>query len=174
MLSKVQQEWLQHLSDIKPVKVVLYNPKSKDIFISQKAQLKTLLGGEFEIVHMGATALGISGKGDVDIYIPVEEAQFDSTMIKLQTVLGYPGSHYHLERVRWNLVVDNIEVEILLMNKKNETWVKMVAFETYLRTHPEALNSYQKLKEEAEGQSTREYYRRKLIFMNEVLEKVKA
>jgi len=42
----------------------------------------------------------------------------------------------------------------------------------YLKENPEALERYRKLKEEAAGVNTGEYYRRKIEFINEILSKV--
>ncbi len=50
--------------------------------------------------------------------------------------------------------------------------VAPLKFENYLKEHPQALEEYRKLKELGDGLSTREYYRRKIEFINDILEKV--
>ncbi len=169
MLTDADITWLNHLSDDNQVQIVPYNPKSKEIFQIQKAELQNILGQGFDVLHRGATSMGISGKGDIDIYIPVSAEQFNETLDVLKEHLGEPGSHYPLERVRWNRLVDNFDVEVFLINEQAEGWLKSEKFENYLKTHAEALEAYRKLKEESAGLSTRAYYRRKIEFMNDIL-----
>jgi GrpB-like predicted nucleotidyltransferase (UPF0157 family) len=125
------------------------------------------------VLHKGATAWGISGKGDVDIYIPVAVEQFDGCFERLRPVLGEPGSHYPHERVRWNRQVDGLEVEIFLVNQDAEFYRNNVAFWDYIEAHPDALAKYSRIKEEAGGTSTREYYTRKAIFITAILQSVR-
>ncbi len=174
MLSQKDIDWLNHLSDTNQVKIVPYNPKVKDIFANQKVEIEKILGQNVSVHHRGATSLGISGKGDIDIYIPVSSEEFDKYLDILKKHLGEPGSHYHHERVRWNKESEGFEIEIFLMNESHQDWLKGVAFEDYLLNHPEDLEKYRKLKEEAGGVSTREYYRRKIEFINSILDRIKT
>lgn len=173
MLTQKQEEWLNHLSDTNKVKILPYNPKVKDIFEVEKEEIQSILGKDVEVVHRGASNMGISGKGDLDLYIPVKVADFDIYLNKLVKSFGKPGSLYPSERARWNKEVDNIEVEIFLINKEHPAWIESSIFENYLKTHSEALEEYRIIKEKAEGVSTREYYRIKLEFMNKILELAK-
>lgn len=169
MLAEEQISWLNKLSDKNKVKIVPYNPKFKEIFRQQQTEIQSILGLDVVVLHKGASALGISGKGDVDIYIPIEVENFDSYFGKLKEVLGEPGSHYPLERVRWNRHIDDIEVEIFLVNQDAEFFRDSLKFWNHLETHPDVLDEYRQIKEEAEGTSTREYYTRKVIFINKIM-----
>src|SRR3990167_6273410 len=102
MLTKQQENWLNHLSDTNKVKIIPYNPRVKEVFKQQRAELQKVLVEDAQILHKGASAWEISGKGDVDIYIPIEVENFDNYFDRLKQMLGEPGSHYHHERVRWN------------------------------------------------------------------------
>jgi GrpB-like predicted nucleotidyltransferase (UPF0157 family) len=46
-------------------------------------------------------------------------------------------------------------------------------FEEYLKNYPDELERYRVLKEESNGKTMREYYRRKIEFINEILIKTK-
>lgn len=173
MLTKQQRDWLNHLSDTNKVKIISYNPKVKEVFNQQKLKLQKILGGNAIILHKGASAWGISGKGDVDIYIPIEVEKFDAYFELLKEKLGEPGSHYHSERARWNRNITDIEVEIFLVNKDAEFYKESERFWSYIEIHPEVLDEYRIIKEKAEGLSTREYYTKKVIFINQVMSKIK-
>jgi hypothetical protein len=58
-----------------------------------------------------------------------------------------------------------------LINQEHESWNSLLRFEGYLRSHAEALDNYRKLKEAGKGLTVREYYRRKLEFINDTLAK---
>jgi GrpB-like predicted nucleotidyltransferase (UPF0157 family) len=66
--------------------------------------------------------------------------------------------------------VSSIEVEIFLVNQDAASWKDSLVFWDYIKSHPETLEEYRKIKEEAEGTSTREYYTRKTEFINKALE----
>lgn len=170
MLSQKQKDWLNHLSDTDKVKITPYSPKVKGVFKKLKLELKRILGEDSVILHEGASAWGISGKGDVDIYIPVPVKEFNNTYEKLKAFLGEPGSYYQDERVRWNKEVDSTEVEIFLVNHEANFWKDSIIFWKYIKSNPEALEEYRIVKEEAGGTSTREYYTRKTEFINKILE----
>lgn len=170
MLSQKQKDWLNHLSDTNKVKVIPYDPKVKEIFIKQKKEIQDILGENSVVLHEGASAWGISGKGDIDIYIPVPVTEFNDTFEKLKASLGEPGSFYQDERVRWNRELENTEVEIFLVNQDATFWKDSIIFWDYIKSHPKTLEEYKVIKEKAEGTSTREYYTRKTEFINKTLE----
>jgi GrpB-like predicted nucleotidyltransferase (UPF0157 family) len=66
--------------------------------------------------------------------------------------------------------VDNTKVEVFVINNKSKSWLDGIKFEECLRNNPELLNAYKKLKESGDGLSTRKYYRRKIEFINSILE----
>jgi len=75
--------------------------------------------GNVRVSLRGSTLLGISGQGEVDLYIPVAKKNFNSCLKKLTKYLGNPGSVYELRRVRFVKYIDDIKVEIFLINKNS-------------------------------------------------------
>jgi GrpB-like predicted nucleotidyltransferase (UPF0157 family) len=124
-----------------------------------------------KVEHRGATSLGISGQGELDVYIPVSAEKFDSLLIPLAKEFGKAGSIYPRERARFVTYVDETKVEIFVINEKGKSWKDGCAFENYLKTHQKYLKAYEKLKEDARGLSTRTYYRKKIEFINGILHK---
>lgn len=171
MLTEKQKTWLNHLSDTDEVKILPFDPKAKEYFEQQKNEIQAILGEGIEVVHMGASNMGISGQNDIYIYIPVPLEHLDELLEKLRQVYGNPGSHYPDERARFNRYKDETKMEVHLINRAFEGWITSNTFETYLKIHPEALEEYKKLKESLAGKSTRKYYTRKTEFINEILER---
>lgn len=75
--------------------------------------------GNIRVSLRGSTLLGISGQGEVDLYIPVAKKDFNIYLKKLINYLGDPGSIYDLRRVRFVKYIDNIKIEIFLINKNS-------------------------------------------------------
>lgn len=171
MITKKQQKWIDHLSDTDKIKIVPFDPTSEVKFQKIKQKIRDFLGKDISVFHRGASSLGISGQDEIDIYVPVPPAQFNSLIEPLKKLFGKPTSHYPLERVHFVTEVDSKHTDIFLINEDSEGWKQGVAFENYLKSHPETLEAYRKLKEDGNGLSGREYYRRKLDFFNNILTK---
>lgn len=168
MLSQKQKKWLNHLDDTNKIDIIPYDPKTKEVFsICKKDLIKAL--GRVKISHRGSTALKISGQGEVDLYIPATKKNFNNYLKRLVKHLGEPGSLYPFERARFVKYIDNIKIEIFLINKNNDGWKNSVKFEKYLKQNSDALNEYEKLKNDTKGVSTKKYYTAKTIFINKIL-----
>lgn len=173
MLSKKQKKWINHLSDKETIKIVPYDPTSEVKFKNIKAIIQKELGKSVVIKHCGATSLKISGQDEMDIYLPTTPDNFDEIVEKLTNLFGKPKSHYSLERARFVTEETGKHIDIFVINKEDEGWTNSVKFEKYLRSHPEELKRYEKLKENGNGLSVREYYKRKIVYINKLLAKIK-
>lgn len=171
MLTKADIKWLKHLSNSKKVKIVPYNPKVKKVFEKQKKEILDILETNIEVLHLGATGMSISGQGEIDLVIPVSLGRFDEVMEKIKKVYGEPRSFYPNNRARFHHRQDSIDIEIVVINQDSKGWKRNIAFENYLKKHPEALEAYRTLKESNDGIGTRDYYRKKIEFINDILEK---
>ena len=172
MLSQKQEGWINHLSDESKVLKVSFDPTSQAKFEKVKSAIQSKLGEKIRVEHHGASSLGISGQDEIDIYIPVPPKSFDGLLVPLAALFGKPRSHYPLERARFVTSEGGKHIDVFLINEEGESWLNSLKFENYLRTHPETLEEYRILKESGNGFSTREYYRRKIEFINAVLERV--
>jgi len=168
MFTRVQQEWLDHLSDTEKIIIIPYNPKTKDVFKLIKDELIKILGS-VRILHRGSTGMKISGQGEIDLYIPVCKKDFDNTVSKLSNYLDAPRSVYKLKRAKFIQYRDDIKIEIFVINKNDSDWKMSIQFEKYLKNHPKALSEYEIIKTKANGLSVREYYTLKTDFLNKIL-----
>lgn len=172
MITPEQEKWLSHLNDQNQIAISPYDPAVEKKFEYVKTQLTSVLGNEAEIVHKGATSLKISGQGKLDVYVPVFVKNFDETVERVENIYGSPGSLYPFERARFLTAVEGTRVEVFVINKETKGWIDSERFENYLRIHPDTLREYEKLKEDGQGLSTRQYYRGKIVFINDVLTRV--
>lgn len=170
MITKEQEKWLAHLSDNDTIKIIPFDPTSNEKFEVVKNKIQAELGGATSVEHHGATSLGISGQDEIDIYVPVSPDKFQNRFNDLVKLFGEPRSHYPLQRSRFVTTEDKKHVDIFLINDVHPDWLNLVKFENHLRKNHTALDTYKKLKESGSGLSTREYYRKKIEFINTVLE----
>lgn len=138
---------------------------------NKKKEILDILGQNVEVLHLGATAFCLSGLGEIDLVVPVSLDHFEEIIEKFKKVYGVPNSFSPNNRVRFNNKQDNIDIEIILVNKDSEGWKRNMAFDNYLKNHPETLEAYRMLKESNDGISLREYYRKKIEFINDILKK---
>jgi len=172
MITPEQEEWLAHLNDTDSVKIYSASPQVKEIFEKIKKDLQQVLGENVNILHRGATSLGISGPGEIDVFIPVLPENYDSMINTVANIFGRPRSNYPLKRARFVVYINSSKAEIIVINEKSKDWENSSQFQAYLEEYPEALKAYEGIKEEAEGLSTQKYYRRKIEFINSILEKI--
>lgn len=168
MLTPEQEKWINHLSATDKIKIVPYNPKAKPIFKKIKKEIQKVIG-KVNIVHCGSTGLGILGQGEIDCYIPVTENLFVKYLEKLINYFGEASSVYPLRRARFVKYIDAVKIEIFLINEKSDDWINCIKFENFLKKHSGVLAEYKKLKEDNDGLSIQEYYRRKIEFINDIL-----
>ena len=173
MITTNQQKWIDHLSDEDKIVIKPYDQTCNEKFEKVKNKIHFFLGKNIEIKHCGATSLGISGQDEIDIYIPVIKKYFNNYIPKLTKLFGEPRSHYPLKRARFVTEVDKKHIDVFLINSESDDWINSVNFENYLRNNPKFLERYKKLKEDGNGLSVKEYYKRKTEFINEILKKVK-
>lgn len=171
MLTPKQEEWVNHLSDTNHVEIFPFDPTSEEKFKKVKEQIQTVLGKSVEILHRGASSLGISGQREIDVYIPILPEKIEEYTLEMEKVFGKPKSIYPSERTKFLEKIDGTIIEIMLTNKYHESWINGETFYSYLKENNGSLNEYRILKENGEGLSNREYYRRKIEFINSVLNK---
>ena len=171
MLTLGQEKWIAHLSDENKINIVPFDPTAEEKFQRVKQKVQNALGTQTPVEHRGATSLGISGQDEIDVYVPTPEAKFDSLIDPLKTLFGEPRSLYPLERARFVTEESGKHVDVFLINEEHDGWKNGVKFEAYLKSHPESLEEYKQLKEDGNGLSVREYYRRKTEYINGILAK---
>lgn len=171
MITKSQKKWLDHLSDTDLIKIVPYDTKSPLIFNRVRKAVNKALGEGHKVVHRGASYLKISGQDEIDIYVPVSPADFNKTVKRLTETFSKPKSLYPLIRARFRLEGFDKHIDVFVINKEDKNWTDSEKFTNYLIKHPRIFEEYRQLKENSDGLSVRDYYTRKIEFINNILTK---
>ena len=173
MLTPEIEAWLLTLNDTNHMEIFPYDPTCVQKFELIRDKIRRHMGEETEVVHGGASSLGISGQKEIDVYVPVPAAKLTAAVAALTEVFGKPGNAYP-DRIRFRGKVEDTKIDLFAINKASSDWLNHNAFMQHLARDPAALSAYARLKEEASGCSTREYYRRKNEFLYSILELTKT
>lgn len=172
MITKDQQKWLRHLSDTDKIVIKPYDPKSSEIFSEVKKKVVGVLG-RVRVLHRGASYFKISGQNEIDIYVPTSPKDFDEYVGKMTKSFGKPGSLYPLIRARFRILGYRKHIDVFIINKEDKGWVDSEIFTKYLKGNKKVLDAYRKLKENGDGLSVREYYKKKIVFVDKTVKKAK-
>jgi len=171
MLTKKQEEWINGLGD-KPIHVFPYDDRTERLYSVVEEKIKGILGEEIMVEHCGASSLGISGQDEIDVSIVTVSEKFIEYAMKLEETVG-PIASWYEDRVRFKVEVEGKKIDLKLVDKNHPNYNQSKIFEAYLRNNPADLERYRILKEECNRLSTKEYYQKKIEFINEILLKAK-
>lgn len=167
MLTPDQTKWIDSLSD-REIFVVPYDPRTEDLFNKFKERIQRILGSEIVIEHCGASSLGISGQDEIDVSIVTDKDKFADYIPLLEVEFGPIRSQYP-DRARFEVKEEGKKIDLKIVDLNHPNYLSGKIFEEYLRNHPDDLERYRVLKEESNGMSVKEYYRRKTEFINDIL-----
>lgn len=124
---------------------------------------------ELEVLFMGAAALGLPGKNDIDLDILCNKEDLDTYTEKLTPILGAP-SNVSDDTTTWKFMLSGYEIDCILSDPKtSHVSLQRKRFEI-LKSSPQLQHEYKLLKEECDGLPNAEYEKRKVdFFKNKVL-----
>ncbi len=137
-------------------------------FTAEKARLQRILP-QASIEHVGSSAVeGLGGKGIIDVAIAVPKAEMQQAVKRLEghgydfRPTGGDAERSFFQRI---ICHDGKEqrVHIHLTFCNSSSWRSMLAVRDYLRSHPDAREEYERVKQEAiryaqgEGKKYRAY-----------------
>lgn len=166
MLTESQEKYLQKIPIDKIVKIISYDPKIPGIVQDIKNKI-TNAGINLEVKFMGASALGISGQGDIDLYVSCPENNFQICLPKLEEIFGPKVQGITI--VKWQLEKEGHEIEIYLTDPNTPSMQEQIKVFEILKNDPLLLREYEEIKSSADGKSFREYMKRKYEFFNKIL-----
>ena len=137
----------------KQVIVRPYNKAWKQSFIDIRAEIQDALGElALEIEHVGSTSVeGLSAKPIIDIDVVIKEEMLDDVVTALKRIgyrhegnLGIPGR----EAFKYDGKEHLQKHHLYVCPQDSAELRRHIAFRDYLRSHPEAVREYSRIKEE--------------------------
>lgn len=121
---------------------------------------------ELEVLFMGAAALGLPGKNDIDLDILCNISDITTYTEALLPILGVPKETSRA-LTAWEFQLDGFEIDVILSDPTiSHVPLQQKCFEI-LKANPELLTKYRKLKEACNGLPYAEYERRKVAFFED-------
>lgn len=151
------------------------------LFEVEKDRLAQFLTGDYQIEHIGSTAIpGLGGKGIIDIMIAVLKDKMENISQQAQKA-GYIFRPLASTETRLFLRTEYPEdfskenaYHLHITFPESTDWEGAVAFRDYLRTHLEDLNSYAEIKRKAAleaNENTEKYKSIKDSVLKEIINK---
>lgn len=167
MLSWDEVDYLNKIPKDKLVKVYPFDDTATKTASEIITSIKNIYQN-LDVKHMGASALKISGQNDLDIYAFSNPLQFESYLSGLITLFGEPA-HKHETFIEWSFNKNGLPVQFYLTDPGSETMKKQIKVFEILKNNKDLLKEYEKLKEEMNGKSFREYQEKKYNFYYRIL-----
>lgn len=135
-----------------PVLIVDYDPGWQMHFAAESGRVRSALGGlALEIEPFGSTAVpGLPGKPIVDLLVGVADLARVTPHIPGLLDLGYEsfGEIFVRGRIylRWRRGTPGFNLAVT--PRRGEFWTTAIAVREYLRSHPEEVSAYARMKKE--------------------------
>jgi hypothetical protein len=168
-MKNTQKKSLEYFKrfDENPIDLKPYDPSLTPIAVELIDMLVArLINIPVEILHIGASAYEISGKGGIEIAILSRDEDWEKIKKRLFPLYGKPKFEL-TERVGYNTQFKWKAVEILLM--RGDTAKLNKAVHTALKGDTSKLQEYEAIKEESKH-SNREYHIAKNKFFENIIE----
>jgi GrpB-like predicted nucleotidyltransferase (UPF0157 family) len=169
MFTPDEKDYLSKITD-KTVRVFPYNPEVGKI-AEELIQSVNDIYPDLEVQHMGASALGISGQNDIDIYSFSDPKDFNKYLPGLIKLFGEP-LHKHETFCEWKFKKDGFDIEFYLAARDSETMQKQIKVFEILRDNPDLLRQYEELKSSMNGKSFRQYQEKKYEFYHKITDSI--
>lgn len=168
MLTNDEEDYLSKIPANKKAHVFPFDLKTAIVAKKIIKSIKNIYPN-LEVKHMGASALGISGQNDVDIYAFSDPVHFEKFLPGLIRLFGEP-LHRHETFIQWSLKKDNIDVEFYLTAQDSKTMQKQIRVFEILKSDGKLLREYEKIKESMNEKSFKEYQKKKYEFYHKLLD----
>lgn len=124
---------------------------------------------ELEVLFMGAAALGLPGKNDLDLDILCSTNEIKRYSDILKSVLGTPHSLSD-EMAVWSYMQGEIEIDCILSDptRPNSHVPKQRKVFESLKANSELRERYKQLKYECDGLPSEQYEAKKKAFLQEI------
>lgn len=151
----------------KPVKIKPFSKKSKKIAKEYLRKINRVLKEtKTKAIPIGATALEISGKGDLDFGLYINEEKWDEVLKCLINHFKGIGNLNSKGFARFNGYYKGYEVEIVV--KRGESAERDKRLLSYIKSHPNLIKDYEEEKKKY-AYSEREYMIKKDKFLRKVM-----
>ncbi|MDO8488231.1 MAG: GrpB family protein [bacterium] len=167
MLNQGEINFLSKIPSDKIVKILPYDPRVKE---TASEIIKSICQRypDLKVIYLGASSLGISGQGDLDIYCLASTDTIPNYLDGLIELFGQPKSS-RPDSFSWKFQKDGFDGELYLTDPDTESMGRQIKIYEELRRNPEILLEYEQLKQGLNGKSFKEYQEKKYEFYHRII-----
>jgi len=166
LLTSDQKKYLKKIPISEKVVFFAYDPKTPEIVREIIFKIKNAIPGA-KVYFMSASALGISGQGDIDISVLTSTKNYPKYLRKLKNLYGEPIPETSV--IEWKFTKNKHEISIYLDDPEKTSIQKQIKVFNLLKKNKPLLEEYQRIKAKASNLSLREYQKAKYEFYNRIL-----
>lgn len=167
MLTKEQKNFLKTIPPSKKSEIKPFHPGTK-VIARKLIKRIGVIAPNLDVKFIGASALGISGIGDIDLFILCPIRHFKKYIPVLTAEVGKPR-HVAKTFIEWKFLRRRHDVELYLTGPRSGLVPEQIKLFQILKRNPRLRREYQKLKESYDGKSFRAYQKAKYEFYNRIL-----
>jgi hypothetical protein len=147
--------------------IQLWTPKIQEVAQNLIDNIHAVVP-ETQVLFMGAAALKLPGKGDIDLDILCDQKDVASYTQKLSPILGSPKETRNA-LTAWEFKYQDFDIDVILSDPVISHVPEQQKVFEKLKTNPKLLNEYRQLKEACDGLPYVEYEKRKKDFFAEII-----
>ncbi|MDP3741135.1 MAG: GrpB family protein [bacterium] len=159
MLTPNEEKYLEKIPAGRTASVWPFDPKTREVAKEIIDQINTAIP-ELEVLHMGATALGIAGQNDLDLYILSSGEKFEKYLSQIEKLFGQRVQGISI--YKWEFAKDGFEVELYLADPVYPEMKRQLKVFEILSNDAALLREYEKIKLSSNRAPFRDYMRKKL------------
>lgn len=148
------------------VKVKPYNPETRKLAFKVINKLKKS-SPKLNVYLVGSIGLGISGRGDIDLFATCDHKTFNKTIPNISAIFGDPKK-VRKKFAEWNFVFKNHKVQLVLIDPNSRRFINQMKLFNLLKYNHYLLKRYEKLKMKLDGLPEEEYVIRRMYFFNQI------
>lgn len=167
MLTNDEESFLKTISVSQKVSIKPFDNKITEISEEIISKIKKAFS-DLEVLHLGASGLGISGQNDIDIYALSNPKNFNKYLPELIKIFGKP-LHKHEKSIEWKFKRFGFDVEFYLTDPKSPSMQRQIQIYNILKSNKKLLKEYENLKLSFNGKNFRDYQKAKYEFYNRIL-----
>ncbi len=166
MLTENQEKYLLKIPTNKIVRIIPFDPNVVEIVNGIKDQISRA-GINLEVKFIGAAALGISGQGDIDLYIFCPKRDFQVYLPNFELIFGKKVEG--IGSIKWKFDRGGHEIEMYLTDPTTPSMQDQLKVFEILNNNSKLLEEYETIKSSANGKTFREYMKIKYEFYNKII-----
>ena len=165
MLLREQQEALAEIPEDAIAHVHSFDERTREVAMRLVEDLKVAVPNS-EVLHLGATKIGIAGENDIDIGVIVHE-DFDVAKRTISSFFGEPiQSDQTAKFARWTGSRDEHPVDLFLCAEITPRIQEFIDTQSVLEARGDLRSAFERLKFSFDGKSMKEYTKSKFEFFN--------